>query len=93
MEYCEGGSLENYLKDPFNIDRVRFYAAQILEGLIYLHLKQKVLYRDLKAENILLDKNGEVKLSDFGLSKYGGGVSFCGTPNYIAPEVLKSKIN
>ena len=71
-----------------------FYAAQVLEGLLYLHLKKKVIYRDLKPENILLDHKGDAKLSDFGLAKYGvAGVSFCGTPEYIAPEIIDSKSN
>ena len=95
MEYLEGGCLENYLNNKRSLksNQIKFYAAQVLEGLIYLHDKD-VIYRDLKPENILLDKNGEVKLSDFGLAKYGSiGTSFCGTPEYIAPEIIKSKIN
>jgi RAC serine/threonine-protein kinase len=96
MEYLEGGSLEHYIsnKNGRNSNRVKFYAAQVLEGLLYLHLKRKVIYRDLKPENILLDKNGNAKLSDFGLAKYGvAGSSFCGTPEYIAPEIIQSNSN
>ena len=57
------------------------------------------MYRDLKPENILLDSNGHIKVTDFGLSKeglndennkpYGRTESFCGTPEYMAPEVIK----
>ena len=95
MEYLEGGSLQDYISNNKleKSSRVKFYAAQVLEGLIYLHNKE-IIYRDLKPENILLDKNGEAKLSDFGLAKYGvAGTSFCGTPEYIAPEIIQSKIN
>ena len=96
MEYLKGGSLQEYLnlQKARKSIRVKFYAAQVLEGLLYLHLKKKIIYRDLKPENILLDHNGNAKLSDFGLAKYGvAGISFCGTPEYIAPEIIQSKIN
>lgn len=96
MEYLEGGSLEQYIpeKRARKTSRVKFYAAQVLEGLLYLHVQKKVIYRDLKPENILLDKHGNAKLSDFGLSKYGvAGTSFCGTPEYIAPEIIQSNAN
>jgi serine/threonine protein kinase len=96
MEYLHGGSLQQYItsSETYNENRIKYYAAQILEGLLYLNLELKVIYRDLKSENILLDKNGDAKLSDFGLAKYGmAGMSFCGTPEYIAPEIIKSKFN
>lgn len=54
-----------------------------------------IIYRDLKPENILLDKDGNLKLTDFGLSKQGvtkegdsKTYSFCGTPEYLAPEII-----
>jgi protein-serine/threonine kinase len=95
MEYMKGNSFDFYLRQKYsyNENRIRFYSAQILEGLIYLHNEMQVIYRDLKPENILLDENGEIKLSDFGMAIYGKvGRSFCGTPEYIAPEVMKRKI-
>lgn len=96
MEYLEGGTLEEYMELNKNIpsQSVKYYAAQVLEGLLYLHHERNLIYRDLKPENILLDKNGDLKLSDFGLAKFGiGASSFCGTPQYIAPEIIQSKIN
>jgi serine/threonine protein kinase len=79
----------------------RFYAGELVVVLRYLHLEKGILYRDLKPENILLDGDGHVKLADFGLAKggmggrreggrEGGGVTrtFCGTPEYLAPEIL-----
>lgn len=93
QEYLSGGSLEQLLlfHKKFKPHRVLFYAIQILEGLHYLHTHMKVIYRDLKPENILLDEHGNIKLSDFGLSKFGmTAVTYCGTPEYMAPEILRS---
>lgn len=95
LEYLSGGSLQNYITSPEarKPSRVLFYAIQILEGIRYLHTEKKIIYRDLKPENILLTENGHAKLCDFGLSKYGlTGMTFCGTPEYIAPEIIQSKL-
>ena len=96
LDYCPGGELFFHLGKVgrFPEERARFYAAQIILALEYVH-KLDVIYRDLKPENVLLDQNGNVRLTDFGLSKEGvsdhssGANSFCGTPEYIAPEVLR----
>lgn len=99
MEFVNGGELFYHLKQTkngFDEDRARFYAAECVLALEYLH-EQGVVYRDLKPENILLDSDGHIKLTDFGLSK--GGLretnnrteSFCGTPEYLAPEIIKDK--
>lgn len=93
MQFLPGGSMNEHLNSRFRFSetRVRFYGAQVLSGLYHLHIEKKVLYRDLKPENILLDSKGNAKLSDFGLSKIGKtGISFCGTPEYLAPEILNS---
>lgn len=95
IDYVPGGELFKYLKKSgkFTFDQTKFYAAEVLLGLEHLHSKLGVIYRDLKPENILVDANGHIKLTDFGLSKEGlkKTNSFCGTPEYLAPEVIEHK--
>jgi serine/threonine protein kinase len=96
MEYLEGGCFKKYIlsNQPKTKNRIKFYAAQILDGLIYLHKNKNIIYRDLKPENILLDSKGHVKLCDFGLAKRGNyGSTFCGTPEYVAPEIIDGNSN
>lgn len=97
MEYLSGGRLFYHLKleAKFSEDKVRFYLAQIVLGIHYLHQKG-VIYRDLKPENVILDRDGYLKLTDFGIAKKGvkglkKSYTFCGTNEYIAPEFLVSK--
>eukprot|EP01071_Lankesteria_metandrocarpae_P007909 Lankesteria_metandrocarpae@DN4816_c0_g1_i1.p1 len=94
MEYCPGGELFYHLsrEERFNESRTRFYAAQIVLALGHIH-DLNVIYRDLKPENVLLDSDGYIRLTDFGLSKEGirdsrSARSLCGTPEYLAPEIL-----
>lgn len=94
LEYCPGGELFFHLSRAgrFSEGRCRFYASEILLAIEYLH-RLNIIYRDLKPENILLDAEGHVKLTDFGLSKEGiqdncSANSMCGTPEYLAPEIL-----
>lgn len=70
MDYLNGGELYYHLKKEkkFNEDRIRFYAAEIVLALEALH-KEGIIYRDMKPENILLDSDGHIRLTDFGLSK------------------------
>lgn len=65
-----------------------FYAANILQGLSYMH-SRRVLHRDMKPENVLLDSQGFTVLIDLGFAKFvtEKTYTFCGTPFYIAPEV------
>ena len=107
MEYCNGGSLKNFLenykntyKNPFPPKLIQIFAKQIVEGLAYIHSKG-IIHRDLKLDNILLHfknnnfydyKNAEIKIIDFGLSSLGIATSIVGSPNYMDPKILL-KIN
>nr|XP_039270469.1 serine/threonine-protein kinase N2-like isoform X1 [Styela clava] len=93
MEYASGGDLMLHIHtDVFSEYRTVFYTGCVVLGLQYLH-ENKIVYRDLKLDNLLLDKEGFVKIADFGLCKEGMGHgdrtgTFCGTPEFLAPEVL-----
>lgn len=98
MDFVNGGELFHHLNkvQRFDEERAKFYTAELLLALEYLHGKG-IVYRDLKPENILLDSDGHIKLTDFGLSKegldqnQGRTQSFCGTTEYLAPEIIKDK--
>lgn len=94
LAFVNGGELFHHLQREgrFNEERSRFYAAELLVALEHLH-GFNVIYRDLKPENILLDYTGHIALCDFGLCKLNMGDqektnTFCGTPEYLAPELL-----
>lgn len=93
LEYVAGGELFYWLRmqGPFKLKIARFYAAEIALALEYL-FKKKLIYRDLKPENILLTEKGHIKLVDLGFAKELNTLTFtlCGTPEYMAPEKLKS---
>ncbi|KAI5108229.1 RAC-gamma serine/threonine-protein kinase, partial [Silurus meridionalis] len=98
MEYVNGGELFFHLSRErvFSEDRTRFYGAEIVSALDYLH-STKIVYRDLKLENLMLDKDGHIKITDFGLCKEGitdaaTMKTFCGTPEYLAPEPRWAKL-
>jgi len=95
LDYVNGGELFRHLQREgiFSQERARFYAAELVIAIEHLH-KYKIIYRDIKPENVLLDSNGHVALTDFGLAKTGEGdaaTTFCGTAEYLAPEILKSQ--
>ncbi|KAK2943216.1 putative protein kinase [Blattamonas nauphoetae] len=96
LDYANGGDLFFHLKNEgqFSEVRSRLYVAEIILAFEALH-KRNIIYRDLKPENILLTADGHIKLTDFGLSKTdvlhsNTAKTFCGTPEYIAPEILRN---
>ena len=96
QEYVRGGSLLQYINEnTLSEERIKEIFAQIVIGLDYLHHDVKVIHRDLKCENILIDENGNIRIIDFGLSTMEQSKSpmhtFCGTFAYCAPEVIEHK--
>ncbi len=101
LEFAAGGELfyklGNIESGKMREKQARFYFVEILEAIDYLH-KNDILYRDLKPENIVIDENGHIKITDFGLSKLefktlDRAYSFCGSPEYMAPEMLVTEKN
>lgn len=98
MELCSGGDLLTYVRKRRKLkeDVAKFFFKQIIEGLAYIHNSKLIVHRDIKLDNILLDANGMIKICDFGVSKQltsetDSMTEQCGTPAYIAPEILKDK--
>ncbi|CAG8446729.1 16482_t:CDS:2 [Acaulospora colombiana] len=94
MDYVVGGELFSILRknQRFPDQVAKFYAAEVILAFEYLHSKD-IIYRDLKPENLLLDRNGHIKITDFGFAKYVPDITWtlCGTPDYLAPEIIQSK--
>ena len=97
LEYIQGGELFTLLRSKvtFPVPQAKFYIAHIITVFEYLHSKN-IVYRDLKPENILINKNGYLKLTDFGFAKQLDSektktYTLCGTPEYLAPEIILNK--
>jgi len=95
LEFCSGGEIFFHMNkvQRFSEKVSKFYFCEILLAIEYLHLND-IFYRDLKPENILLDHDGHIKLADFGISRINfserdRSTSFCGSPEYMNPEMLR----
>lgn len=94
LDYCPGGEMFTILQKKHKLaeGEAKFYAAQLILAIESLH-KRNILYRDLKPENVLIDTDGYLKITDFGLSKLHSEKSdsktICGTPEYLPPEVIR----
>ncbi|KAK5584512.1 hypothetical protein RB653_006124 [Dictyostelium firmibasis] len=96
VEYVSGGELFDYIvaREYIKEKEARKFFRQMISAIEYCHANL-IVHRDLKPENLLLDSNGDIKISDFGLSNniQPGKLleSFCGSPLYAAPEILKAE--
>jgi protein kinase X len=94
LEFIQGGELFTILRSQGNFpeEQAKFYSAHIITIFEYLHSKN-IVYRDLKPENVLINVNGYLKLTDFGFAKIVDNKTYtlCGTPEYLAPEIILNK--
>lgn len=97
MEYCSEGSLYKLIQKKGTIPEVyiKLILREVLNALKYLHNNKKI-HRDIKPDNILVTKHGEIKIADFGVSSKLTDTnhkanSFIGTPHYMAPEIISKE--
>ncbi|KAJ3295996.1 camp-dependent protein kinase catalytic subunit [Rhizoclosmatium sp. JEL0117] len=94
LEYVQGGEVFSFLRRSgrFQNSVAKFYAVEVILAFEYLHMRD-IIYRDLKPENLLIDSKGHVKITDFGFAKHVPDITWtlCGTPDYLAPEIIQSK--
>jgi len=94
LEYVNGGELFSHLRKEGRLpnEHAQFYAGEIILAFQYLH-NIHIVYRDLKPENLLIDTDGHIKITDFGFAKVVEDRTWtlCGTPEYLAPEIIQSK--
>ncbi|KAJ3004548.1 UNVERIFIED_CONTAM: camp-dependent protein kinase catalytic subunit [Siphonaria sp. JEL0065] len=94
LEFVQGGELFTFLRKSgrFRNNVALFYAGEVVLAVEYLH-NRDIIYRDLKPENLLIDSEGHIKITDFGFAKEVPDVTWtlCGTPDYLAPEIIQSK--
>lgn len=95
MELCQGGDLLSYVRKRRKLkeNNAKYLFKQIICGLDYIHSKKFVVHRDIKLDNILIDQSGQIKICDFGVSRQLKSENEkmqeqCGTPAYVAPEVI-----
>lgn len=94
LELCNNGEMQRYLKSrqkSFDEDETRHFLKQVIDGMIYLH-SHSILHRDLTLSNLLLTKDMNIKIADFGLATQINTpdekhFTMCGTPNFISPEI------
>ena len=96
MEYCEKGELYNHIIKEICLSEkeASYFFYQLINGLEYIH-KNGIVHRDLKSENLLINKNNILKIIDFGLSNYYDNKKLlstpCGSLSYAAPEMIEGK--
>ncbi|VAH31086.1 unnamed protein product [Triticum turgidum subsp. durum] len=98
LEYVHPGSINKYVKQHYGAiteSVIRNFTRHILRGLAFLH-GQKIMHRDIKGANLLVDINGVVKLADFGMAKHlssaAPNLSLKGTPYWMAPEMVQATL-
>ena len=94
LDYCPGGELFGLMKNHRDMteSQAKFYFLETILAINYMH-ERNIMYRDIKPENILIDKKGHIKIADFGLAKVvrEKSHSYCGSLEYMAPEIVKGE--